>query len=147
MFAYDCLIANVILGDGITSVGDSTFEDNVNLTAIYGVPAGVAEAFAKSKGLEFHDSASETPAPVKCKLPETEADTSGQDESGAGTDTAPETEASYIRWLTGDEAQPDDAEDGGKMNVNVIIIIVAAIVTVAVISAVAVIIIRKRHVK
>ena len=151
VFAYDCLIANVILGDGITSVGDSTFEDNVNLTAIYGVPAGVAEAFAKSKGLEFHDSASETPAPVKCKLPETEADTSGQDESDAGTDTAPETapetEASYIRWLTGDEAQPDDAEDGGKMNVNVIIIIVAAIVTVAVISAIAVIIIRKRHVK
>ncbi|MBR3966816.1 MAG: leucine-rich repeat protein [Clostridia bacterium] len=84
-FAYDWLIANIIVSPNISKIGSSTFEENitVNLKGVYGTPGSFAETYAKDNSLDFYDISTNTPEPITCNPPEI---TSEKDET-----TSPET--------------------------------------------------------
>lgn len=83
-FSKCYLIANVVFGDGIAKVGDSTFEESVNVENIYGTKGGYAETYAESAGYTFKNISAEKPTETICEKPE--------DTSAAVTDTAGVTE-------------------------------------------------------
>ena len=60
-FAYNYLAGNIILSDAVAEIGSSTFEDCMNITAIYGVPGSYAETFAAENGKTFVDVSSGMP--------------------------------------------------------------------------------------
>ncbi|MBR3966747.1 MAG: leucine-rich repeat protein [Clostridia bacterium] len=97
-FAYDYLIANVILSDAVTELGSSVFEENINLQSIYGIPGSYAETFASENGLNFLDIASNTPEAIKCTPPENVSEGIHEDdtESAVETEEAPETEPDFV---------------------------------------------------
>ncbi len=112
-FAYDYLIANVVLSGELKSVGSSTFEENVNLQNVYGTPGSFAEEYALEKELEFFDISSAKPQAIKCEMPETTVP-SDADESASETESAPMTE--------GDSAPESATEEinDGKLRLNII---------------------------
>ncbi|MBR3966129.1 MAG: leucine-rich repeat protein [Clostridia bacterium] len=90
-FAYNYLVANVILDESVAKIGKTTFEENlgVNLTGIYGVPGSFAETYATNNGLTFYDASKGMPAPVTCTPPVSEEST---DTEPLETTAAPESD-------------------------------------------------------
>lgn len=71
-FAYDWLIANIIVSPDISKIGSTAFEENIslNLSGVYGTPGSFAEAYAKDNSLDFYDISTNTPKPITCNPPE-----------------------------------------------------------------------------
>lgn len=136
-FAYDYLIANVIVSENTNEIGKSVFEDNVNLQSIYGVPGSFAETYASENGKAFCDISVSTPEPIKCEIPETTEDQIRETESVSETqDTdvvAETTDEMFVFDDETDESDMNDSDNGGSGIIFIIIIAVVAVIVVAVI--------------
>ena len=152
-FAYDYLIASVIVNSEVKKIGDSVFEENTNLQNVYGVPGSYAEKFAQDKGLTFYDASTNTPAPIKCEMPETTTDTEAVTDAPAPvTDTESETVVETEPVSTETETQAEtkaviidsDDTDDGMSTSTIIIIVVVAVVVVAAVAVVVVIMGKKK---
>ncbi len=108
-FAYDYLIANIVLSDELKSIGSSTFEENTNLLNVYGVPGSFAEEYATKNGLTFFDASSQKPEGIKCEMPETTASSENSEEV-----TGDISESEQVTENVTDE--PDD----GRLRLNII---------------------------
>lgn len=155
-FAYDYLIANVVINGAVESISTSNFEENTNLANIYGTPGSYAETYASENGLTFYDIASNEPQPIKCEIPEiTESDTEvivpGESETeddidiDFGTDSVTENEDDGPDLSFGEETKSTVAEP--TENNGSVIIIVAAICAVVLIALVIAIIFAKKKSK
>ncbi len=138
-FAYDYLIANVILSDAVTELGSSVFEENVNLQAIYGTPGSYAEIYALANELEFFDMASNTPEAIKCTPPENVSEETRMDESEGITETVPETESDFVIVFH----NKDEIVAASSSNPLPIIIVIAAFAVCAVAVIIIVIKLKK----
>lgn len=154
-FAYDYLIASVIVNSEVKKIGSSVFEENTNLQNIYGVPGSYAEKYAQDNNLTFYDASTNTPAPIKCEMPETTTDTEAVTEAPAPapvTDTESETVVETEPVSTETETQAEtkaviidsDDTDGGMSTTTIIIIVVVAVVVVAAVVVVVVIMGKKK---
>ena len=160
-FAYDYLIANVILSDKITEMPATAFEENIgiNLANIYGVPGSYAETYALENGKNFFDISSNVPQPITCEIPAetTLSDTSDKDddtdtieitvESGGEITTNPYFVFEIDGVLETTDMENYPGEVGEKIeNKNSVlpVVIVAAVVVAATLSVVAVVIIKKK---
>ncbi len=162
-FAYDFLIANIILSPRAEKIGTSVFEENItaNLKNVYGTPGSYAESYAADNGLTFFDISVSTPEPITCTPPETtvlETETETP-ETTAAPETDTETETQVPEESTGASVTPGliisqqgekDNEKGdntssSESNILPIIIIVAAVIVVAVVVVVIVIIAKKNR--
>ena len=114
-FAYDYLIANVIVNDKVDNIGSSVFEENINLQNIYGVPGSYAEAYASENGLDFYDSANSNPVPRKCTIPETSA----AETTTAAQDTAAATESETDAFAATESEMVTERETTGSLFVDV----------------------------
>lgn len=141
-FAYDYLIANIILGDAISEIGSSVFEENINLANIYGTPGSFAESYANENGFAFFDMASSNPEPIKCTPPENVSEETRLDETESVPETdVPETEADFTIVFHNRGASTAAEEDGtGPLP----IIIVIAVIVGAALTAVIVILLKKK---
>ena len=155
-FAYDYLIANVILSPQVDKIGSSVFEENVNLAGIYGTVGSFAEKYAADGGLTFYDVATNTPQPVKCELPETtEAPTSATEpsETTETVDTAESTEAVTTSPLfsfddeTNSEDKTGDTSSDSETGVNPVVIVIIIIAGILVVAVVVVSVILKKKKK
>ncbi len=153
-FAYDMLIANVVVNPDVTEISDSFFEENVNLQNVYGTPGSYAETWATENGKNFFDIASNDPQPIKCELPagsETAEDTAAPDTETDAVTGDVETDPS-----TDDESQPafsfDDETDPVAPGTDdesgfPVVIVIVCVVAVLVVAAVVVIVIKKKSKK
>ncbi len=156
-FAYDYLIANVIVSPQVAEIGTSVFEGNVNLSNIYGTSGSYAETYASDNGKTFYDVASNTPQPIKCEPPASETESTKVEI----TTNAPETDVSAADEVTTeplfvfeDETDEEIAGDNASAPVSsgsmgesggfpvVIVVIIAVVIVVAV--AIALIIAKKK---
>lgn len=143
-FSKCYLIANVIFGDGVAKVGDSTFEESVNIENIYGTKGGYAETYAESAGYTFKDISAEKPTEAICEKPaDTSAavtDTEKVTETASETVTAPETRDIVIDIETEPASEGSDERDGSPT----VAIIVVACVAVVLIAVVAFMVVKKK---
>ncbi len=145
-FAYDWLIANIIVSPQVEKIGTSVFEENIsiNLAGVYGTPGSYAEQYAADNGKAFYDIASNIPQPITCTPPETTvADTETE---APKTTKAPETtvtpETTVVPETTvTPETMPIfvDADEDSESSVSVLPII--AVIVVVVVAAVIVVIV------
>ncbi len=155
-FAYNYLVANVILDESVEKIGKTTFEENLglNLAGIYGTPGSFAEEYATKNGLTFYDISKGMPAPVTCTppAPVDSTDTGTGDDTTAPTPdsddtTAPDTDpADSTVGDTDPVVTPDDGTDkpaDDKENGSPVVLIVVAVVAALAVAAVAVIIVIK----
>ncbi len=154
-FAYDHLIANVVISPQVAKIGTSVFEENVNFVNVYGTPGSFSEIYAAENGKTFYDIALSTPEPISCTPPETtvstEETTTEAPEATDAHDTAeaPETSGSASDSETVAQAptinfvDEDDISASENSIVFPIIIAAAAIVIVAAVAGV-VILSKKR---
>ncbi len=152
-FAYDYFIASVIVNSEVKKIGSSVFEENTNLQNIYGVPGSYAEKYAQDNNLTFYDASTNTPAPIKCEMPETTTDTEAVTDAPAPvTDTESETVVETEPVSTETETRAEtkaviidsDDTDGGMSTTTIIIIVVVAVVVVAAVAVVVVIMGKKK---
>ena len=154
-FAYNYLVANVIVDESVTKVGTTTFEENlgVNLTGVYGVPGSYAETYATDNGLTFHDISKGMPSAVTCTPPEPDVDT---DVPGDDTTISPDTGDDTIVPDTTDVPDNTDTDPVGTTDVDntpepgdndgsgsVVLIVVIVVVVVLVVAACVVILVIK----
>ena len=151
-FAYNYLIANVVINSEVTKIGSSTFEECANIQNIYGTPGSYAETYATENGYAFNDVASAKPQPIECTPPETTVE--GGEETTAPVTTEPVTTAPVTTVAPETTAAPEttpaivttDAPaattDGGDSTM--IIIIAAAAAAVIIIAVVVVVIAKKK---
>lgn len=157
-FAYDWLIANVIISPKVNKIGSSVFEENItlNLANIYGTPGSFAEKYASDNGLTFYDVSSNVPQPITCIPPETTASEKDTDKTPTPKDpdetqdlstediSSPETE--YIPYS---EPDPEfyDLDEVPESSSSMLPLIVAVVAAVIVSAALVVVIVsmRKRH--
>ena len=150
-FAYDYLVANVIVSDQVTEIGTSVFEENTNLANIYGVPGSYAEIYATENGFTFFDISSNVPQPIECELPESsevETTTATPESTSAPAESVTTTEpitseVDTTNPLFAFEGEDVVADAGGDSAENIMlpIIITAA---VAIVVAVVVIFVKKK---
>ncbi len=144
-FAYNYLIANVIIGPDVEKIGTTIFEENLslNLTNIYGTPGTYAEEYAKENGKQFFDIASNTPSPITCTPPETTADS-----SEVGSIVSDTGEASVTEPVTDEYDNIEiiivEKESSG---VSTAVYIAVAAVAASVVAAAIIVIIKKKSVK
>ena len=137
-FAYDWLIANIIVSPRIEKISSSVFEENVNLANVYGEPGSYAETYATENGKTFYDASANTPQPITCTPPETtEAETETE---APETTLAPETTADP-ETETETNAPETKPVSGNVSSANVLPIIIAVVVAVVVAAAVVVVVI------
>lgn len=152
-FAYNFLIANVVVSPKVEKIGNSVFSDNTNLENIYGTPGSFAERYAETNKYNFFDIASSVPQPIKCQPPETsgEETTSATPETSAVPESTAETEAAGT-------SSPESDEVGGvkfvrsdsltqpkeESNIMPIIIVASAVAALAVIAVIIVIATKKK---
>ncbi len=150
-FAYNYLIANVVVNPEVTKIGSSTFEECANIQNIYGTPGSYAETYATDHGYAFNDVASAKPQPIECTPPETTVE--GGEETTAPVTTEPVTTAPVTTapvTTAAPETTPADVTtdatatttDGGDSTM--IIIIAAAAAAVIIIAVVVVVIAKKK---
>lgn len=151
-FAYDYLIASVIVNSEVNKIGPSVFEENTNLRNIYGVPGSYAEKYAQDNNLKFYDASANTPAPIKCELPETtetESVTSPvtlpetETETSAVTDTEPVSSEMETQVET-KAVVVDDSPSDGMSTTTIVVIVIVAVVVVAAVAVVVVIMGKKK---
>ncbi|MEE0970170.1 MAG: leucine-rich repeat protein [Clostridia bacterium] len=152
-FAYNYLIANVIINPTVDEIGGTAFEEAINIQNVYGTPGTFAEEWAATKGYTFLDVASNTPSPVECTPPETTVETEETTAPESETETDTDTEEVTTDAVTTDdlfieETDPADVSGSeGGMDVTTIIIIVVIVVVVLGAAAAAVLIIKKKKTK
>ncbi len=141
-FAYDYLIANVIVDESVRKIGKTAFEENLglNLKGIYGVPGSFAETYAEKNGLTFYDISKGLPTPVTCIPPEsTDTDDVGGDDIGVvgPNNSQPEREYNiiHIEDLPSGLDDVPDAVEYDTNNTALIVIIIIIVVAVVVIAA------------
>ena len=154
-FAYNYLVANVIVDESVAKIGTTTFEENlgVNLTGVYGVPGSYAETFATENGLTFYDISKGMPSAVTCTPPEPDVDT---DVPGDDTTISPDVGDDTIVPDTTDVPDSTDTDPAGTTDVDntldpadndgsgsVVMIVVIVVVVVLVVGACVVIIVIK----
>lgn len=149
-FAYNYLVANVILDESVAKIGKTTFEENLglNLKGIYGVPGSFAETYATNNGLTFYDISKGMPTAVTCTPPVSEesTDTTAVVDTTAAPDSEEETTPSDTDYVTDEidstaaDTQPEEtknvgsAEQNGSSSAMIFVIIGAvAVVVVAVV--------------
>lgn len=151
IFAYDYLIANVIVNEEVKNIGSSVFDENTNLANVYGVPGSYAETYAQKNNLTFYDISTNTPVAIQCEMPVittepvtteptpvvTEPVTTEPVETEPET-TEPETTAPETEPVVVDV---DDSEGGSSATVIIIVIVVVVVVVAA---AAAVVVIGKK---
>ncbi len=97
-FAYNYLLVNPIISETAGEIGSSTFEDCMNIEAVYGAPGSSAEAYALEKGTGFKDISAEAPVAKLATPPEMnqdEKERAERNEGGKDEETEPvETELS-----------------------------------------------------
>ncbi|MBR3966356.1 MAG: leucine-rich repeat protein [Clostridia bacterium] len=153
-FAYDYLIANVVVSPEVDKIGSSVFEENINLANIYGTPGSFAEEYAIEFEKNFFDISANSPQPITCIPPETtaaetvteETETTFAPESTEETETTaePETETTWeSEEITVPETAPEK-DDKDNLPSNAVLPIIIAAVAVAVVTAVVVILILKK---
>ncbi|MBR3966710.1 MAG: leucine-rich repeat protein [Clostridia bacterium] len=154
-FAYDWLIANIIVSPQVEKIGSSVFEENINLANIYGTPGSFAETYATENGKTFFDVSANTPQPITCTPPETTAaeteteepettlapDTTAAPDTETETETADTTAAPETMPIFVDEG---DASASSSSNMLPIIIAVVAVVVVAAVVVVVIIVAKKK---
>ncbi len=157
-FAYDWLIANVIVSPQVKKIGSSVFEENVNLANIYGTPGSYAETYASEGGMNFYDISSSNPQPITCTPPETtvaEEDTKNPQSSKEPETIAPietDLESSNITEIdTSVETDPyfydvDDVDNvtDNSINMSLIIIIAGVVAFVAIAVVIIAIVLKKK---
>ncbi|MBR3967416.1 MAG: leucine-rich repeat protein [Clostridia bacterium] len=164
-FAYNYLIANVILSETLTEVGSTAFEDCINLQNVYSAPGTFGESFAKEKGIAFFDIASNAPQPIECTPPEVtseeetesispdseSAETKSNDSESAevkpdDSESAEVTTSDEFFFIDPDEISSDNIGNTEKDYFDPTVIIVVAVILAAAITAVIVtiIVVKKR---
>ena len=145
-FSKCYLIANIVFGDSIAKVGDSAFEESVNVENIYGAKGGYAETYAESAGYTFKDISAEKPTETICEKPEETSsvatDTASVTETAA--ETEPDTDAETKSIVIDIETDSSDTDGGDGGNQTVTIIVIAVCAAVILIAAVAVVIIKNK---
>lgn len=115
VFAYNYLIANVVISPDAKKVGATTFEENLtlNLANIYGVPGSFAETYAANNGLTFYDISSNTPSAITCTPP-------SQDSGDDTTDTtsAPDVDTNDPTVDTGTKTEDNVTDDTSLPDIN-----------------------------
>ena len=153
-FAYDWLIANVIVSPQVSKISSSVFEENINLANIYGTPGSFAETYAAENGKTFYDIASNVPQPITCTPPEsteTIVDTTLAPETtevpfDTETETVPVTSSDFESLPTFvDEDNTSEAPSGSVLPI--IIAAVAAVVVIAVVVVIVVVSKKKKAAK
>lgn len=165
-FAYDYLIANIIVSDTTKKIGNSTFEENVaiNLKGVYGTPGSYAETYAQKNNLAFYDISAGMPSPITCTPPPETEDTIVDTDVPGPDDTTKIPDETVKTPDTTTESDSTDAEpsetrieivyesdlengetDGG--NSTILIVAVAAVVVVAAVVAVVLINKKKKSIK
>ena len=157
-FAYDYLIANIVVNDTVKSIGSSTFEENLNLMNVYGVPGSVAEEYATKNELTFFDKSSATPEAIKCEMPETTASSENTEETlGDVSESEISTESASeeiddgklrLNIIPREELEEYKASAMGESSAKgavIICISVSIVVAAAVIIAVTIIKTKRKH--
>lgn len=148
-FAYDWLIANVIISPEVKKIGSSVFEENINLANIYGTPGSYAETYAAENGKTFYDIASNVPQPITCTPPETTAAETETDapETTKVPDAVTETDIATDSGAdTNVESMPTfvDEDDVSGDSSPMLFIIIAVVAVVAVAAVVVIVIVAKK---
>ncbi len=145
-FAYNYLIANVIVSPEVKKIGTTTFEENIslNITNIYGTPGTYAEEYAKENGKQFFDISTNTPSPITCTPPETTSDSSGSGNIDSDIQESDVTEPVTDEYADIEIIIVDDNEKSSSTSV---IYIVITAVTLAVVATVLVVKIKKKSAK
>ena len=158
-FAYDYLIANIIISPEVTKIGTSVFEENItlNLANVYGTPGSFAETYASENGKTFYDITTTTPLPITCNPPETtekvtetlEITDAPETTAEPEITTAPETERETENVTTAPKVQfvNENDIDSNAGGADILPTIVIAAVAVIVTSVIIVIIVYKKKVK
>lgn len=145
-FAYDHLIANVVISPLVEKIGSSVFEETlgVNLVNIYGTPVTYAESFAADNGLNFYDISASSPQPITC-VPPVSTEQTETTEAPETTDvTAQDTEKVTEMTAPVYNLIEDDGSYSEGTNVLPIIITVTAVLMIVFISVAAVLILKKK---
>lgn len=151
-FAYNYLAVNVIINEEVVELGETTFQDWMNLQAIYGVPGSYAEAYAAEIGKTFVDVSTGMPTAATATPPEMNEDERQRAEMDAeATATESETDPIFVDpdIEFGDDTTAPDTTDapettptgGDAEGGNTTVIIVAVVAAVVVIAAVAVVLV------
>lgn len=152
-FAYNYYVVNPIISDKVEEIGDSTFEDCMNLSAVYGTAGSYAESFASEKGYTFADISVEMPIAKLATPPEMNQDEKEKAEREADKnkpeDTEPAEETKPLKYhfiidapdAHASEAFPSGNENGGS---SVMIFVIVGAVAVTAVIAVAVIARKKK---
>ncbi|MBR3965782.1 MAG: leucine-rich repeat protein [Clostridia bacterium] len=153
-FAYDYLIANIVISPNVEKIGSSVFEENItiNLKNVYGTPGSFAETYAADNGLAFFDISANEPQPVKCEMPEStgvETDTKEPENTEDPETTAPESESepettASDKPLFVDGDLEEQENEGEQTNILPIIIIIAAVVVILIAVVVIIIAMKKK---
>ncbi len=142
-FAYDYLIANVVVSPKVDKIGTSVFSDNINLANIYGTPGSYAEEYANKNGLAFFDISSSVPEAIKCippviteetettALPESTADTEEVTTAPAETEKTEETQD--VVFVKRDPSKLTETSSETSWEIIIIGAIAVAVATAAVI--------------
>ena len=159
-FAYDYLIANIVISPNVAKIGTSVFEENItiNLANVYGTAGSYAETYASENGLTFYDISSNTPGPIACVMPESTEVTEETEETKAieetevieVTDTAGVSETAEEEKPKGPIFVDGDLEEeaeGGTSSVLPIIIAAAAVAVIAIVVIVVVVAKKKKAAK
>ena len=146
-FAYNYLVANVIVDESVTKMSPTTFEENlgVNLKGIYGVPGSFAEEIATTNGLTFYDISKGMPSAVTCTPP---ADDTTPPETGSVV--TPDTTTPVTTPDTTPDTVPDTVPVGGddqtvdgEVDIFPVVVIVVVVV-LAVVACVVVLVIKMK---
>ena len=140
-FAYDYLIANVVIGDSIEEIGSSVFEENSNLANVYGTPGAFAETYAKDNGLAFYDASASSPEPIKCTPPENVSEETHIDasETGVVSDTAVSEPVETSKYNPTIVFHDGSEKSGGSalpiiIAVSAVAVVVAAVIVIVLVS-------------
>ncbi len=143
-FAYDYLIANIIISPMVEKIGNSVFEENIslNLKNVYGVPGSYAEEYAKANGLSFFDISTSVPQPIKCEPPVSTDEGDGTISSDVNETDPADTEKPKVVFLDYEGELPEDNDIGALPY-----IIIGCVLAVVAVAVVLIVVIKKRGAK
>ncbi|MBQ8208654.1 MAG: leucine-rich repeat protein [Clostridia bacterium] len=164
-FETNYLLANVVISDKVSEIGESVFEGDVNLVNVYGIPGSYAQTWAEANGKSFFDISASAPQPIKCTIPESVSDAETTDaptdsETYVDTDimtdlidTEEATAPAFIFDIGGDDSTTDTDKAAitdaaadtteNKTSLSVLPVVIAAVVMITAVIAVIMIVITK----
>ena len=148
-FAYTYLLANLIVGPDVEEIGNSTFENCMNMAKVYGVPGSYAEQYASEKGKSFVDISLGMPELAICTPPEMNQDEQERADRDKNKDTeATETmnplyEEANVEFFSAGDSDAAVKNENNGLPIG-IIVAVSAIAVIAIVTAVTMVIARKK---